>query len=641
MTECSGCACSSQKIPDSEPDSNTRQRWFLGIAIVLFACGFLFRETLSDAMFLASTAFAGFYIAKSVFQGMKAGHFFTMEVLMTLATVGAIFLRQFEEAAAVVVLFGIGEMLEALASYRARRGIRSLLQRAPRVALLREGNQTREIPAAEISAGQILDVLPGAMVPTDGIIIEGSSAFDESVLTGESLPTDRTQGDTVVAGAIALDGRVQIRSTAAYVDNTFSRIIRMVEESTSSKAHTQRFVESFASKYTPGVMAFAFCVMLVPLLGVQGGFEMWFYKGLSVLLIGCPCALVISIPAAITSAISRASRLGILVKGGETLENIGKVKTAFFDKTGTITEGKIAVVDVHPLHTEHSETSVLTLAASVETASSHPVAKAIVAEALERKLSLLSVTEAAAQAGKGVRGCLEARLIEVLSPRASESRTPLTPSEHVLLAAAESEGYTVVVVHENSRVIGMISLSDTVRSDSRMAFDVLKNEFNIRVIMLTGDSAAVANHVAGPLGIEAHARCLPEDKTSRVHKASESSIVAMVGDGINDAPALACAQVGVAMGSGTDVAIETASVVLTRGSLTAFVDAIRLSRAMRSVIIQNVVFALGFKALFLMLAFTGKASLWMAIVADTGATLLVTTNALRLLQFGKTPFRAR
>jgi Cd2+/Zn2+-exporting ATPase len=594
-------------------------------------------EAGAKAAFLASAFLAGFSVFKSAFLQAKSRVFFTMEVLMTLATAGAIVIGQTEEAAAVVVLFGIGQILEEFASRRARKGIANLLSRAPRTALLREGDKTREIPAAEIVRGQLLEVLPGSMVPTDGVILEGTASFDESVLTGESRPVQHAVNDQVIAGSIALDGRVQIEASAAYIENTYSRIIRLVEESAKSKGTTQRFVESFAAKYTPGVMLLALAVMLAPLAGVPGGFEAWFYKGLAVLLIGCPCALVISIPAAVTSAISRASRMGVLVKGGETLEALGKIETAFFDKTGTVTEGKIRVVEVQPTKSGLAGDALLSLAGSVESASSHPIATAIVAEAKKRALSLLPVTEATAAPGRGVAGRVDSQLIEVLSPTESARRAPLASPVADLIAAAEGKGFTVVLVHEEGVVLGAIALSDTVRGDSSAVLETLGKELGIHAIMLTGDNAAAAKHIADGLGIEAHARCLPEDKTRFVREAAKNQVVAMVGDGINDAPALAAAHVSVAMGTGTDVAMETASVVLARGSLTGLLDAIRLSRDTRRIIGQNVAFALGLKAIFLGLTFAGVATLWMAIVADTGATLLVTMNALRLLRSGRNP----
>lgn len=634
----SACSCCG-KPADAPADTGAvrRRQWLLGTGLVVFCAGFFLPESAAEPAFLIAALLAGFPVFQTSFRQARGRTFFTMEILMTLAVVGAVFIRQLEEAAAVVVLFGIGQILEEFASNRARRGIESLLKRAPRVALVREGSRTREIPATEVISGQILDVLPGAMVPTDGLVLEGSSAFDESVLTGESRPTLRSRGEHVIAGAIALDGRVQIRATAAYVDNTFSRIIRLVQDSAKSKAPTQRFVEAFASKYTPGVMALALCVMLAPLVGANGGFEAWFYKGLAVLLIGCPCALVISIPAAVTSAISRASHLGVLVKGGETLEILGKVQTAFFDKTGTVTEGKIRVVEVLPLQEGRTQESILSLAGSVESASSHPIANAIVTKAKEHFVPLRAVTEATASAGRGVSGHIGDQLVEVLSPAESARRAPLSAAHANLFESAESKGYTTVFVHLNGAAIGLIALSDTVRSESAAVLKTLNSELGIQAVILTGDSAAAANHVADSLGIAVHSRCLPEDKTRFVREASNRETVAMIGDGINDAPALAAAQVSVAMGTGTDVAMETANVVLARGSLTSFLDAVRLSRATRRIIIQNVIFALGLKAVFLALAFAGLATLWMAIIADTGATLLVTANALRLLRFGRTP----
>lgn len=551
---------------------------------------------------------------------------------MTLATVGAISIRQTEEAAAVVVLFGIGELLEELAARRARSGIESLINRAPRNALLREGSETREIAAADIAVGDLLDVLPGSQVPTDGIILEGSSSFDESFLTGESRPLLRRTGEGVIAGAIALDGRVQIRATNPYSENTFSRVIRLVEESARHKAPTQRIVESFAAKYTPGVMALAFGIMLLPVFGAPGSFKEWFYKGLTILLIGCPCALVISIPAALTSAIARASRMGILVKGGAALETLGKVQQIFFDKTGTLTTGVIHLLEIHPLSAAAGEVEILTWAASIESASTHPIAKAVVKELNRRQLPLRPVSAAASSPGKGVSGLVDGLAIEVLAPHESARKFNSSQEQNRVVEQAEERGLTAVVVHRCGEPVGVMVLGDSIREEAREVISTLTSRFGVKAAMLTGDNASAARHVGNALALETRSQCLPADKTEIVRSASGTAVVAMVGDGINDAPALAAAHVSVAVGSGTDVALETASVVLARGNLTALVDAIHLGHSTRQVIFQNIAFAIGLKALFLGLTFAGMATLWMAIVADTGATMLVTLNSLRILR---------
>jgi Cd2+/Zn2+-exporting ATPase len=634
----SSCSCCGSQIKaDSESLSSSKnlQRYFLFGGIILFALGFCVPSIASNAFYYAATSLAGFSIFKSTILLARKGVFFTMEMLMTLATVGAIVINQVEEAAAVVVLFGVGQILEEFAASRARKSIASLLKRAPRVATLREGNQTREIPATQIVRGQILDVLPGGMVPTDGVVVEGAASFDESVLTGESRPVLHGKGDRVIAGAISLDGRVQIEATAAYIENTYSRIIRLVEESAGSQGRTQRFVESFAARYTPAVMLFALVVMLAPLLGFSGGFQAWFYKGLAVLLIGCPCALVISIPAAVTSAISRASRMGILVKGGETLEALGQVTTAFVDKTGTVTHGRIQVVQVRSFLDSVTQEDLLALAGSVEQASSHPIAVAVVAEAKQRGVLLAPVANGTTHPGRGVAGYVGADFVEVLSPTEAERRGNLGSLGTEFVLSAEKNGFTGVLVHKNEKLLGCLVLSDTVRPDSFGALKTLSGSLGVNVTMLTGDNELAANRIAKELEIDVRARCLPEDKASIVQSKAKNSVVAMVGDGINDAPALAAAHVSVAMGTGTDVAMETANVVLASGSLTGLVNGIRISRAARGIIVQNVVFALGLKVSFLAMAFAGMATLWMAIVADTGATLLVTMNSLRLLRYGK------
>ena len=560
-------------------------------------------------------------------------------MLMSVAALGALIIGEAEEAAAVVFLFSVGELLESVAADRARAGIRTLASLVPKTALLldAQGGQ-RDVPADSLQIDDLILARPGDKVSADGVIVQGASSLDDSPVTGESIPVAKTIGDKVFAGSINTEGALQIRVEKTAADNTISRIIELVEQAQASKAPTARFIEKFSRYYTPAVMAIAALVIIVPPLALGGEWATWLYRGLALLLIACPCALVLSTPAAIASGLAVGARRGLLIKGGSALEIIGRVNTVAFDKTGTLTEGKPRVTDVIAFTQQHTESqgkdAILALFASVESASSHPLAKAIIDHAKAANIAIPVASKAYATAGKAVHATVAERSLAIGSPVYAANETSITPKQNAQIETLQNEGKTVsVLFDEQSReVLGLIALRDELRDDAKEGVAQLK-AMGVRSIMLTGDNHLTAQALASHLDIEWEAELLPEDKLRLLNDMKENNKIAMIGDGINDAPALATADVGIAMGGGTDVAIETADVALLKSRVTDVAHLIALSRATLSNIHQNVIFALGLKAVFLITTVLGITGLWIAVLADTGATVLVTLNALRLLRF--------
>ncbi|WP_441699567.1 heavy metal translocating P-type ATPase [Inquilinus sp. YAF38] len=486
----------------------------------------------------------------------------------------------------------------------------------------------------DLAIGDIVLVRPGDRVPADGEIVDGASELDEAPITGESMPVAKAAGDAVYAGSINTGGVLRLRVTRTAADNTIARIIHMVETAQSSKAPTARFIDRFSAWYTPAAMAVAALVIAVPPLLFGGDWTVWTYRGLSLLLIACPCALVLSTPAAIASGIAAGTRRGLLLKGGAALEMLGKVKAVAFDKTGTLTVGRPQVTDIVAL--DGSEAAVLAEAAAVESGSSHPLARAILDAAVARRIAVPAVAEASAIAGKAVLGRVGGALLAVGSPRYAAERGPLSAGLADRIAALEAEGKTVVLLLGEAGPRGLIALRDEPREDAAAAVAALLRA-GVQPVMLTGDNRRTAAAVADTLGIAVEAELLPDDKLAAIGRLKAQGPVAMVGDGINDAPALAAASVGIAMGGGTDVALETADAALLNNRVTGVAELIGLSRATLANIHQNIAVALGLKGLFLATTLLGATSLWMAILADTGATVLVTLNALRLLRLLPAP----
>jgi Cd2+/Zn2+-exporting ATPase len=553
-----------------------------------------------------------------------------INALMTVAVTGAAILGQWPEAAMVMVLFAIAEMIEDKSLDRARRAVEGLMAMAPETATVQQGSDWREVPAASVRVGDMVRVRPGERIALDGQVTAGSSAVDQSAITGESVPVDKASGDGLFAGTINQNGELQFRVTAAAGDSTLARIVKAVQEAQGSRAPTQRFVDTFARYYTPAVFAIALATALLPPLLSGADWFTWVYRALVLLVIACPCALVLSTPISVVSGLTAAARRGILVKGGLYLEQGHQLKVLALDKTGTLTQGKPQVTDVIAL--QGSEQELLQVAGALSARSDHPVSRAIVARVGEA--ASIDVTSFTALQGRGIEGMVGGVKHRLGNHRLLEESGACTPALEAKLDALEQQGKTAVVLVREQIAIGIFAIADAVRPESAEAIAQLKR-LGIRPVMLTGDNRHTAEAIARQVGIDdVRSELLPEDKLKAIEALSaDGSVVGMVGDGINDAPALAKANIGFAMGAaGTDTAIETADVALMDDDPRKLAEFVRLSRATKAVLWQNIVFALGLKVVFLALAVAGEATLWMAVFADMGGSLIVVFNGLRLLR---------
>ena len=623
---------------EAEPPLWRSQKASVGILIgALFVAGFVVERIAPGlageyAYWPGALVGLAYYGRRAVVAALN-GTPFSIEMLMSVATAGALAIHAAEEAAIVVLLFTVGEMLEVVAAGRARAGIKALAALVPKTARLVDAAEgtIREVPAASLTIGQIVVVRPGDRVPADGLITDGSSSLDESPITGESVPRAKEVGDPVYAGSVNADGALQVQVTKTAADNTVARILHLVEEAQASKSPTARFIDQFSAVYTPIAFAFAAAVALMPPILFSADWGTWIYRGLALLLIACPCALVLSTPAAIASGLAAGARRGLLVKGGAALEIIGRVRTVAFDKTGTLTAGRPRVTDILTLNPDVSERSVLGLAAAVENGSSHPIARAILERASEDGVPLRPTRDARAIPGKAVQAMVMNQMVLVASPRHAAESVRLGPEAGRVVEDLEISGKTVVIVIRGTEALGAIAVRDEPRSDAAAGIAALR-KLGVRSVMLTGDNRRTGEAVASELGLDVKADLLPQDKLAEIAILKEVGPVAMVGDGINDAPALASASVGIAMGGGTDAALETADAAILNDRVSDVAALVALSRATLGNIRQNVAIALGLKAIFLVTTIAGITGLWPAILADTGATVLVTANALRLLR---------
>lgn len=590
---------------------------------------------LSEGLFIATCLLGLYPVAKKAVQLARSGTPFAIETLMSVAALGALYLGETAEAAMVLLLFLIGERLEAFASSRARSGVQALMALVPENATKIINGERVEVAVSELVPGDVIEVAAGSRLPADGQLITDAASFDESALTGESVPVEHTQGNSIMAGAVVVDKVVRITITSKQGENAIDRILHLIEEAESRKAPLERFLDKFSRWYTPLMMAVALLVIITPPLLFAQPWETWVYRGLALLLIACPCALVISTPAAITSGLAAAAKRGALIKGGAALEQLGKIETIAFDKTGTLTEGKPQVTDIEPLAGWQKD-AMLRVVGAIEVGSTHPLAKSLVAKVEELGIDIPESHNKKALIGSGVEGDVDGVKYRVLAPSKLDFTLDAQVSKQI--ESLEDEGKTVVVALEvkdsaqAANAIGLIAWQDTLRSDAKLAIERL-NGLGIQSIMLTGDNPRSAAAISGKVGMQYKASLLPSDKVSYVQELSQQSHVAMVGDGINDAPAMKTAHVGIAMGGGTDVALETADSALTHNRLTELPAMIELSQATINNIRQNVALALGLKGVFLVTSLFGITGLWVAVLADSGATALVTLNALRLLRF--------
>lgn len=556
-----------------------------------------------------------------------------MNALMSIAVTGAMLIGHWPEAAMVMVLFALAEVIEAKSLDRARNAIRGLLDLTPEQATVQQADGTwSEVGAKQITIGARVRVKPGERIALDGEVLEGRSAVNQAPITGESLPVEKSPGDSVFAGTINESGSFEYRVTALANNSTLARIIHAVEAAQGSRAPTQRFVDQFARWYTPVVFGVAIAVALLPPLFMGAAWLDWIYRALVLLVVACPCALVISTPVSIVSGLAAAARHGILIKGGVYLEEGRKLRWLALDKTGTITHGKPAQTDFVTWGNALASDS-RSIAASLAARSDHPVSKAVAQAAQTDGVALLDVAEFNALPGRGVQGQINGATYHLGNHRMLEELGQCTPELEQRIAALETAGKTVVMLVGAKGVHGLFAVADTIKDSSKRAIAEL-HALGINTVMLTGDNPHTAQAIAAQAGIDrAQGNQLPDDKLREVEQLSRNGKVGMVGDGINDAPALARADIGFAMGAaGTDTAIETADVALMDDDLRKIPTFVRLSRATAQVLMQNIVLALGIKAVFLVLTFTGHATMWMAVFADMGASLLVVGNGLRLLR---------
>lgn len=641
-SSCGHCH-SDDHAPTVSPKENVRQitlnevalRFFTPLSGLLMFIGFTWSftenmEAWGNFFYILSIIFGSVFVVRSAFNGLIRKRFLNISFLVVIAALGAIYIGEYGEAAAVVFLFSLAEFFESFGIERSRRAVEALLKRAPKVARLQSGEM---VPVEEVAIGVIVVVKPGEQIPLDGTITVGGGTVDESAITGESAPVDKVIGNSVFAGTMNIQGYLEVTVDKTSGDSMFALIITLIKKAQVSRAVTDTFIEKFARYYTPLIVVISLLVAVIPTLLLGLPFEDWLYRAITLLVIACPCALVISTPVAIASAIGGASRHGILIKGGAYLEKLASVRAIAFDKTRTLTYGRHSVTDVFAFGS-HSKEEVVADAAGIELFSSHPLAEAVLDYAKAHNITPHAMDSFENVAGKGGQAhCL------VCSARHYIGNHKLMADSGVVsdglidtIERLEKEGQTVVLVASDKELIGAIAIADEIRTEAKIVIAEL-NKLGVSSIMLTGDNQYSAQYVADRVGItEAKATLSPEDKlTNVVMLQKQYQSVAMVGDGINDAPSLATADVGIAIGAGgTDVAIETADVALLSGNLTTIPQAIRLARATMQTIRFNVALALIAKLVFLVLVVTGHANLVMAIAADSGVAILVILLSLRL-----------
>ena len=548
-----------------------------------------------------------------------------MSVLMSVAIIGACIIGQYEEGATVAFLYAISELLENWSTEKSRQSIRNLMDLTPAKAIVKRGREMVELLVGDVNVGDIILIKPGAKIPLDGSVVSGESAVDEAHISGEALPRDKKIGADVFAGSINTYGFLEVAVNKLAQDSTIAKIINLVENAQSQKSPMQKFIEKFAEIYTPVVMVLAVMVGVIPPLLYDGDYIGWLYRALALLVVACPCALVISTPIAVVSAIAQAAKNGVLIKGGIHLEGLADINAIAFDKTGTITKGEPKVQSVISL-SNIGENDILQIAASLESLSEHHLARAITADSKDKQINLENVYNFIAIPGQGVKGVIKGQEYLVGNTKLFNNISPE-------INQLEQQGYSVIIVGTATTILGVITISDYLKDNIKPVIKRLLQK-NIAVSMLTGDNSAVAKLVATESGIkEFFANLLPEEKILVIKKMKESKKVAMVGDGINDAPALAIADIGIAMGKkGTAVALETADVVLMKDDIAKLDYVIELSKRTKNIIKQNITFALLIKFLAIISVFPGYLTLWLAILADMGATVIVTLNSMRLLK---------
>jgi Zn2+/Cd2+-exporting ATPase len=629
----STCSCCGVDVFE-EKEKSWKQRPLLIISVsaILFTVGVYLENFLklsfpAEIIFLSVVVVSGYTIVKGALEGLLKFKF-NMNLLITIAAVGAFLIGHGEEGAAVFFLFYVAEFLEDYASQRARKSIASLLKLSPQTAHVLKEARELEVHVHSVKVGEQVVVRPGDKIPLDGVVVKGGSAVDQATITGESIPVTKKVDDTVFAGTINTEGYLELRVTRKDTETILARIIELVKESKNRKSKTEKFIDRFATYYTPTVILLAVVVATVPPLFWGMSFDEWFYRALVLLVVSCPCALAISTPVSMVSGITSATRNGVLIKGGEYVEEMGNVQAVVFDKTGTLTEGQLEVTTVLDLN-GYSTGEVLKIAASMESHSKHPLARAITQKAYKADLDLYEVHDFKSLTGNGLEGIINNKKFYIGKKSLFKGRD--FPREK--LAELENEGKTTVLVGNEKEIIGILGLMDRVRDSSRNTVQYLKDN-GIKTVMLTGDHEKTARAVASQLGLdEFHHDLLPEDKVKKIEEmVSRYGHVAMVGDGVNDAPALALANIGIAMGAaGSDVAMESADIALLHDDLSKLKYLVKLSRRTMRVVRQNVALSVLVKSSFALFAVLGFVTLWMAVgIGDMGLSLAVILNALRI-----------
>ncbi|TLQ13790.1 heavy metal translocating P-type ATPase [Pseudolactococcus raffinolactis] len=609
------------------------------IAAVLIVLAFVSQLTmmgesrfLTACLFIAAIIIGGYAL---FIEGIKdlIKFDFSMATLMTIAIVGAALIGDFAEGAIVVILFAISEMLERYAADRARQSISSLVKVAPKVATIRRNDLEQTIAVQDIQINDVMLIKPGQKIAMDGIVIKGESTVNQAAITGEALPVDKQLSDEVFAGTLNEAGYLEVQVTKLAADTTLAKIIQLVEAAQDERAPAQAFVDKFAKIYTPFIILLATLIVILPPLFFDGDWQRWFYQGLSVLVVGCPCSLVISTPVSIVSAIGNAARHGVLVKGGIYLEEMGKLQAIAFDKTGTLTEGKPTVTDFVVLDDQFEATDLLQKISALEIHSQHPLASAIVALSQKRGIDAtpISIENFKSLTGRGVQGDIYGITYLIGSPTLFVSDSKIDTIKQDF----HRKSKTVIYFGTSDQVLAVIGLQDAVRQTSRQTIQALQTLGVKETVMLTGDNQATADQIGREVGVSAvKANLMPADKLKEIQALQATfGRVAMIGDGVNDAPALAMANVGIAMGvAGTDTALETADITLMGDDLARLPFIVRLSRSTLRTIKQNITFSLALKVIALLMVIPGWLTLWIAILADMGATILVTLNGIRLMR---------
>ena len=631
----------NQESEGVQKDSFLKRNWTLVISVILIAIAFYFRATagendiITKSLFISAIVIGGFSLFTEGIKDLLKLNF-SMEVLMTVAIIGASIIGEWAEGSIVVILFAVSEALERFSMDKARQSIRSLMDIAPKEALIRRNNEEKMINVSDIQLGDIMIIKPGQKIAMDGVVIKGHSAVNQAAITGESVPIEKQIKDEIFAGTLNEEGILEVEVTKHVNDTTIAKIIHLVEEAQGERAPAQAFVDKFAKYYTPSIMAISALIIIIPPLFFGGDWNKWLYQGLSLLVVGCPCSLVISTPVSIVSAIGNSAKNGVLVKGGIYLEEIGGLKAIAFDKTGTLTKGTPSVTDFVVSDT-NQENQYLSIISALEILSQHPLASAILKEADRRESNyqMIDIMNFKSVTGKGIKGDYQGATYFVGSPKLFDSELIRQASVMKNYEKLQEQGKTVMIFGTEQNILAIIAVADELRKSSSEVIAKLHQLGIEHTIMLTGDNIRTAKSIGEQVGVtDIKGDLMPQDKLDYIKELKEKyGKVAMVGDGVNDAPALASATVGIAMGgAGTDTALETADVALMGDDLQKLPFIVNLSRKTLKIIKQNITFSLSIKFLALLLIIPGWLSLWIAIVADMGATLLVTLNGLKLMK---------